>query len=104
LTCSQRRASLQLLGKRARLYGHLEFSKPRDTRGFCLSGDLTEKKHSDEMAGEALREAGTLVVVFAPLYVIFEKSDADWYTVVSALLVGVALLMFGIEVERRRQL
>ncbi|SPE45208.1 hypothetical protein SBA7_700016 [Candidatus Sulfotelmatobacter sp. SbA7] len=62
------------------------FSKPRDTRGFGLSGNLAEKKYSDEMVGDALREAGTLVVVFAPLYVIFEKSDADWYTVVSALL------------------
>jgi len=65
---------------------------------------LAEKKYTDEMVGEALREAGTLVVVFAPLYVIFEKSEADWYTVVSALLVGIAMLMFGIEVERRRQL
>jgi hypothetical protein len=65
---------------------------------------LAEKKYTDEMIGEALREAGTLVVVFAPLYVIFEKSEADWYTVVSALLVGIAMLMFGIEVERRRQL
>lgn len=65
---------------------------------------LAEKRYTDEMVGEALREAGTLVVVFAPLYVIFEKSDADWYTVVSALLVGVALLMFGIQVERKRLL
>ena len=65
---------------------------------------MAEKKYTDEMVGEALREAGTLVVVFAPLYVIFEKSEADWYTVVSALLVGIAMLMFGIEVERRRQL
>jgi hypothetical protein len=28
------------------------------------------------MIGEALREAGTLVIVFAPLYVIFEHSAA----------------------------
>jgi hypothetical protein len=28
---------------------------------------LAERKYSDEMIGEALREAGTLVVVFAPL-------------------------------------
>ena len=63
---------------------------------------MAEKKYTDEMIGEALREAGTLVFVFAPLYVIFEKSEADWYTLTSAVLVGVALLMFGIEVERRR--
>jgi hypothetical protein len=32
------------------------------------------------MIGEALREAGTLVLVFAPLYVIFERSNANWFT------------------------
>jgi hypothetical protein len=63
---------------------------------------LSEKKYTDEMIGETLREAGTLVLVFAPLYVIFEKSDADWLTLCSALLVGIALLILGIQVERNR--
>jgi multisubunit Na+/H+ antiporter MnhC subunit len=55
------------------------------------------------MIGEALREAGTLVLVFAPLYVIFEKSNASWVTLLSVLLVGIVLLILGIQVERKRQ-
>jgi len=63
---------------------------------------LSEKKYTDEMIGEALREAGTLVLVFAPLYVIFEKSDASWFTPCLVLLVAIALLILGIQVERNR--
>jgi hypothetical protein len=61
------------------------------------------KKYTAEMIGEALREAGTLVLVFAPLYVIFEKSAASWITLLSVLLVGIVLLVLGIQVERKRQ-
>ena len=39
---------------------------------------MSEKKHTDEMVGEALREAGGLVVVFAPLYEIFEPKPHSW--------------------------
>jgi hypothetical protein len=64
---------------------------------------LPEKKFTDEMIGEALREAGTLVIVFAPLYVIFERSNASWFTLVLVLLVGIVLLILGIKVERWRE-
>jgi hypothetical protein len=64
---------------------------------------LAEKKYTDEMIGEALREAGTLVLVFAPLYDLFEGSNANWGTLCLVLLAGIALLIFGIQVERRRQ-
>ncbi len=64
---------------------------------------MSDKKYTDEMVGEALREAGTLVLVFAPLYVIFERSNASWITLVLTLFVGIAFLVFGIQVERRRQ-
>jgi hypothetical protein len=63
---------------------------------------LIEKKYTDEMIGEALREAGTLILVFAPLYVIFEHSPASWITLVLTLFVGITFLTFGIEIERRR--
>jgi hypothetical protein len=63
---------------------------------------VIEKKYTDEMVGEALREAGTLVLVFAPLYVIFEKSNASWITLCLVLLAGIAFLILGIQVERRR--
>jgi hypothetical protein len=69
----------------------------------CLKGTaLVEKKYTAEMIGEALREAGTLVLVFAPLYVIFERSNATWFTLVLVLLVAVILLIIGIQVERKR--
>jgi hypothetical protein len=63
---------------------------------------VSDRKYTDEMIGEALREAGTLVLVFAPLYVIFEKSDASWSTLCLVLLVAIVLLIFGIQVERKR--
>ncbi len=55
------------------------------------------------MIGDALREAGTLVLVFAPLYVIFEKSNASSFTLSIVLFVAVFLLILGIQVERKRQ-
>ena len=64
---------------------------------------MSDKKYTDEMIGESLREAGTLVLVFAPLYVIFERSPASWITLGLTLLVGIAFLTFGIQVERRRR-
>jgi hypothetical protein len=54
------------------------------------------------MIGDALREAGTLVIVSAPLYVIFEQTGATWNTLVSVLLVGIAFLYLGILLERSR--
>jgi hypothetical protein len=67
---------------------------------------LADKKHTDEMIGDALREAGTLVIVFACLYTLLEKSDnstTNWVTFVLVVIAGVAFLLFGINVERSRQ-
>ena len=63
---------------------------------------MTGKKHTDEMIGDALREAGTLVLVFAPLYEIFESKPHNWTILFSLLLAGIGLLFQGILVERRR--
>jgi hypothetical protein len=60
-------------------------------------------KYSAEMWAEALREAGVLVFVFAPLYKVFEGSEATWKAVIIALIVGITFIGFGIEVERRRE-
>ena len=62
-----------------------------------------EKKYTAEMVADALREAGTLVLVFAPLYVIFEGSKASWSTLGKVLAVGIAALMIGIQIERKRR-
>jgi hypothetical protein len=55
------------------------------------------------MIAEALREAGTLVIVFAPLYVLFEGSHTSWTILALVLFVGIDLLFLGIKVERNRQ-
>jgi len=54
------------------------------------------------MISEALREAGTLVIVFAPLYWLFEPSHPEWIIVLLLMVLGIGLLVTGIEVERRR--
>jgi hypothetical protein len=60
------------------------------------------KKYTAEMIGDALREAGTLVIVFTPLYELFEPNTPKWGIVIGVMLVGIAFLLIGIEVERRR--
>jgi putative effector of murein hydrolase len=64
---------------------------------------LSEKKYTLEMIGEFLREAGTLVIVFVPLYELFEPVRHSWYIVVSIISIGMGLVLGGIEVERRRK-
>jgi hypothetical protein len=54
------------------------------------------------MGGDALREAGVLVLVLAPLYELFEHNKPNWLVFLSLLIVGFLLLFLGIEVERRR--
>ena len=63
---------------------------------------MSNKKFTLEMISEALREAGTLVIVFAPLYWLFEPSHPEWIIVLLLMVLGIGLLVTGIEVERRR--
>jgi hypothetical protein len=63
---------------------------------------LSEKRKTAEMGGEALREAGTLVIVFGPLYELFEPARPQWTVFLMVLFTGFVLLWLGIEVERRR--
>lgn len=63
---------------------------------------MAERKFTLEMIGESLREAGTLVIVFTPLYELFERDRAAWYIVGLIIVIGIGLLLAGIEVERRR--
>lgn len=64
---------------------------------------LSNKKYTLEMIGEALREAGTLIIVFAPLYELFEHERPAWYIVILIVVIGIGLLLAGIEAERRRR-
>jgi hypothetical protein len=52
--------------------------------------------------GYVLREAGTLVIVFAPLYWLFEPSRPHWGIVLLLIVLGIGLLVVGIEIERGR--
>jgi hypothetical protein len=63
---------------------------------------LSDKQNIAEMCGETLREAGTLVIVFAPLYQLFEPTKQRWKTFLAIVIAGVFFLGLGIEVERRR--
>jgi hypothetical protein len=65
---------------------------------------LADKKHTDEMIGDALREAGTLILVFAPLYALFEAPTPTntWPVFCLVLISGFVALLAGIQVERKR--
>lgn len=68
---------------------------------------MNEKKSSLSYYLEALREAGILIIVFGPMYCIFDKPKGGeavsvWeHSVLLWLLVGFISLVIGIEVGRR---
>ena len=64
---------------------------------------MAEKKYTFEMVGEMLREAGTLIIVFAPLYQLFEPHAPQWSIVIAILILGASACIAGIEIERRRR-
>lgn len=64
---------------------------------------MAEKKYTLEMVGEMLREAGTLIIVFAPLYQLFEPSTPRWSIVIAIVILGVATCVAGIKIERKRR-
>jgi hypothetical protein len=64
---------------------------------------LSEKKYTLEMVGEMFREAGTLIIVFAPLYQLFEPHTPRWSIVIAIVILGVASFVAGIKIERRRR-
>jgi len=55
------------------------------------------------MGGEAFREAGTLIIVFAPLYhQLFEADKQHWGIFSLVVVVGFIFLWLGIQIERIR--
>jgi hypothetical protein len=54
------------------------------------------------MIGEFFREAGVLILVFAPLYVFFEGSKASVERLGVTLLIGSASMILGVAIERNR--
>ncbi|MGB8580171.1 MAG: hypothetical protein WCD47_05075 [Candidatus Sulfotelmatobacter sp.] len=64
---------------------------------------MAEKKYTLEMVGEMLREAGTLIIVFAPLYQLFEPHTPRWSIVIAIVILSVAAFVTGIRMERMRR-
>lgn len=62
---------------------------------------MAEKKYTLEMVGEMLREAGTLIIVFTPLYQLFESHAPSWGIVIAIVIFGVGAFVAGIKIERR---
>jgi len=54
------------------------------------------------MYGEALREIGVLIFVFAPLYQPFEPNRVPWGVFTEVLGSGIVFFVTGIIVERKR--
>ncbi|HZU44327.1 MAG TPA: hypothetical protein VE994_16750 [Terriglobales bacterium] len=68
-------------------------------------GEWHNRKEVQEMCADSLREAGTLVLVFVPIYVLVEQSSGTihWGVFCIAMAIGITLLLLGIELERRRK-
>jgi hypothetical protein len=64
---------------------------------------LAEKKYTLEMVGEKLREAGTLIIVFAPLYQLFEPHTPHWSIVIAIVILGAAAFVAGIRIDGSRR-
>lgn len=62
------------------------------------------RKYTLEMIGEACREIGILVLVFVPLDAMFARNSLGWKMWAFSMAVGLALLMTGIQFERKRSL
>lgn len=63
---------------------------------------MAEKKYTLENGWRDVAEAGTLIVVFTPLYQLFEAHTPRWSIVIVILVLGITAFVGGIEVERRR--
>lgn len=68
-------------------------------RGLGISN---ERKGTAELIAEQLREAGTLILVFAPLYALYESKAISWRSLELTLFVGVLALIAGVQLERNR--
>ncbi len=59
------------------------------------------RKSIDEMVGEALREVGVLILVFAILDRLVAGS-ITWIWTVAAILISASAFLYGCVLERRR--
>ena len=61
--------------------------------------DPTAALRRQHYAGESLRELGVLVLVFLPLETVFQKPQISLEVSAVALLVGYALVLYGIRLQ-----
>lgn len=67
-----------------------------------MSSGVAGSKSSGEMAAEALREIGILLITFAPLYKMYENSKASGPGLAITLAIAIAAFVGGVELEQRR--
>jgi hypothetical protein len=62
--------------------------------------DAEERTYTYRFA-ESLREIGILVLVFGPLYALYDGKDGspNWYVICSWISIGFTLLAFGMYIE-----
>lgn len=64
---------------------------------------LAKRKSRGEMAGELLREAAVLLMVFAPLEALFSPSALHWWELVALMALAVSLGYLGLRIEETRR-
>jgi len=62
------------------------------------------RKYTLEMIGDACRDIGILILVFMPLDAMFAQQRLSWGLWVLSLAVGLAFVITGIQLERKRSL
>jgi len=64
---------------------------------------LAAPKSRSEMAGELLREAALLVMVFAPLDALFNSGLLRWWQILVLAATAATLGYAGLRIEERRE-
>lgn len=65
---------------------------------------MNSKKTPAEYYAEAFREMGILIMVFGPMYCVFDTKDHDWILALSVIgwfISGLVMFNFGILLERK---
>lgn len=68
-----------------------------------MSATNENTKSASEMAADALREIGILLVTFAPLYKMYENSAASVRGLMITLAIAIMAFVGGVELEQRRK-
>ena len=68
-----------------------------------IARTLTKPKSRTQMVGEALREIGVLLLVFAPLETLFNPGVSSWWETAAMVALGLVAGLLGIALEGKYQ-